>query len=316
MPSGPLGTRPWVTTVPQGAGERILNEVLIGNRTRLGVQREGPGGPIRVTGTVRIGRDRWRQLSARRPERYAASVLRSVLESRGIRVLGRVRSATPAEGAERSMRKLWAPAVETGSLRILARHVSPHLETYLEVVNKDSHNLLADQIFKTVGRIVVGDGSYAGGGRAVERFLADEVGVDTANIILEDGSGLSSLNRVAPSDFVSLLRYMAASPFWETFWGTLPEAGNARELARMHRTAAAGNLRAKTGTIQSVSALSGMVRAANGERIVFSILSNEVRSTRRAKRIEDLIGTRLALFERPLEATGDAGSGGESHDPP
>src|SRR5690606_18415040 len=65
---------------------------------------------------------------------------------------------------------------------------------------------------------------------------------------------------------------------------------------------AEGNLRAKTGTIDRVSALSGYVSSSNGERLAFSIISNNVPSTWMAKRVEDAIGARLAAFERPLIA--------------
>jgi LysM repeat protein len=103
---------------------------------------------------------------------------------------------------------------------------------------------------------------------------------------------------------VNLLAYMAGSPMWESFWYTLPEAGARDGLHRMYKTAADGNLRAKTGTINRVSALSGYVKAANGERLAFSIISNNVPSTWKAKRIEDGIGARLAAFDRP-PVTGD-----------
>jgi D-alanyl-D-alanine carboxypeptidase/D-alanyl-D-alanine-endopeptidase (penicillin-binding protein 4) len=66
----------------------------------------------------------------------------------------------------------------------------------------------------------------------------------------------------------------------------------------MQRTRADRNLVAKTGTLSGVSALSGYVRAANGELLAFSILSNDVASTWRAKRVEDGIGVRLANFTR------------------
>ena len=73
----------------------------------------------------------------------------------------------------------------------------------------------------------------------------------------------------------------------------------------MYRTRAAGNLRAKTGTIDRASALSGLVRSATGERILFSILANDVPSTNAAKRIEDQIGAELAEFERSFETLPD-----------
>lgn len=66
----------------------------------------------------------------------------------------------------------------------------------------------------------------------------------------------------------------------------------------MQGTEAAGNLRAKTGTIEDVSALSGVVRSQDSERLAFSILVNGTPSTTRAKRVENQIGVRLASFSR------------------
>jgi D-alanyl-D-alanine carboxypeptidase/D-alanyl-D-alanine-endopeptidase (penicillin-binding protein 4) len=126
------------------------------------------------------------------------------------------------------------------------------------------------------------------------------VGIDPAEIQIKDGSGLSAQNLAAATVFIRTLEYMEESEYWEIFLGTLPEAGVRRELGRMYRSPAAGNLRAKTGTLDGVSALSGMVRTRAGERIAFSILSNDVRSEFRAKRAEDLIGIRLASLTRPF----------------
>ena len=114
---------------------------------------------------------------------------------------------------------------------------------------------------------------------------------------IEDGSGLSNLNRATPSAFVHLLRHVATSDYADSFWASLPEAGNRSELRRMYRTAAAGNLRAKTGTIRRVSALSGIVRSADGEQILFSILSNNVPSAGacEANRGRDRHRTRILL---------------------
>ena len=94
---------------------------------------------------------------------------------------------------------------------------------------------------------------------------------------------------------------MATSDHWDAFVSTLPEAG--RSLLRMYGTRAARNLRAKTGTIDGVSALTGIVTTQDGETLLFSVLSNELRSTGAAKRIEDRIGARLAEFRRRLTPT-------------
>jgi D-alanyl-D-alanine carboxypeptidase/D-alanyl-D-alanine-endopeptidase (penicillin-binding protein 4) len=172
---------------------------------------------------------------------------------------------------------------------------------YLNVVNHESHNLFAETIFKTMGKVVVGQGSFDGGARAVESFTARNVGLDHHDIVAVDGSGLSESNRVSAGGLVEILRYVSQSPQWDAFLSTLPEAG--RTLRRMYSTRAARNLRAKTGTIEGVSALTGVVSARNGERLLFSILSNDVASTGAAKRIEDRIGSRLANFQRVLPET-------------
>lgn len=134
------------------------------------------------------------------------------------------------------------------------------------------------------------------------RYLRDVVGVPGTEFVVEDGSGLSRLNRATPALFVEVMRHVSAQEYANVFWGSLPEAGNRRELGRMYYTPAAGNLRAKTGTIARVSALSGQVLTADGERVLFSIVSNNVPSTSRSKNIEDLIGVELASFRRATAA--------------
>jgi D-alanyl-D-alanine carboxypeptidase/D-alanyl-D-alanine-endopeptidase (penicillin-binding protein 4) len=165
------------------------------------------------------------------------------------------------------------------------------------VVNKKSNNLFTELVFRTMGRSREGVGSPEASARAVASALVT-LGVDTAGVVQADGSGLSAGNRVRASTFVSLLGRLADSDVWGEMWATLPEAGNRRELARMYRTPAAGNLRAKTGTIEGVSALSGVVQSRDGERLAFSILVNGTPSTSRAKAIENEIGVRLASFTR------------------
>ena len=299
-----VGRRPIIHTIPSGAD--LPMEVTArtgGNRGRVRVSREDPSEPISIYGSLSpTGRDVWRQITVFDPPRFAASVFRSVLEERGIRVTGDVNTIADAASSPVTARSVWAPALDpkrTGP-RVIASHQSPPLLEYLQIVNKKSHNLFADLTLKTIGRIVVGEGSYTAGSDVVRRFLAAEVKTDTVGVVIHDGSGLSGLSRVSAAVFVDVLKHMSRTALWDLYWETLPEAGNPRELRRMYRTPAAGNLRAKTGTIKRVSALSGLVRSANGERILFSILANNVPSTGRAKRVEDRIGVRLASFERPF----------------
>ncbi|MFW6201998.1 MAG: D-alanyl-D-alanine carboxypeptidase, partial [Gemmatimonadota bacterium] len=166
----------------------------------------------------------------------------------------------------------------------------------------ESHNFYAEMVLRTVGRVATGDGSIEGGARAIEAMLRRPDRRQGLPLRIVDGSGLSTFNRASARTITTLLADMARSPLAQTFWSTLPVAGDYAGLGRMYRTAAAGNLRAKTGTIRGVSALSGYVRAANGEVLAFSVISNDVPSTWMAKRVEDAIGARLAEFDRPATA--------------
>ena len=304
VPTG-AGLAPEIHTIPGGADVPMTVTARTGGGGgRVTIRRQEPTQPIAITGSLSAGgREVWRQMTVPDPAHFAASVLASVLKERGIQVIGGVRTV-PNPGASRvTGRTLWAPGVAAPRRgpQVLARHQSPPLLEYLKIVNKKSHNLFAEVTLKTLGRVVAGDGSFEGGSRVIGAYLADEVHTDTTGLRVLDGSGLSSLNRVSAATFVDVLRHMAEGDQWAAYWETLPEAGNPRELRRMYQTPAAGNLRAKTGTIEHVSALSGVVRSANGERILFSIIANDVPTTYGAKRIEDRIGVSLASFERPFD---------------
>jgi PBP4 family serine-type D-alanyl-D-alanine carboxypeptidase len=303
-PAAQAGWRPEVTLVPGGEGIGVVNQAttVAGGRTTIRIRRSAYDGPVVVTGQIARGAgDVVRAVVISDPERFAAATLRYEIEERGITVDGAVRGVTTEAESPVTGRSVFAPGLEQEApMRVLAVHTSPPLIEILNIINHKSHNLMAEQALRTVGRVVTGEGTVTGGARGVRAMLDRELG-DDADIELRqyDGSGLSVLNRANARSFIQLLDAMSDSPMWQAFWSTLPEAGAPGGLRRMYRTPAEGSLRAKTGTINNVSALSGYVSAQNGERIAFSIISNEVPSTWRAKRIEDGIGARLAALDRP-----------------
>ncbi|HSH76434.1 MAG TPA: D-alanyl-D-alanine carboxypeptidase/D-alanyl-D-alanine-endopeptidase [Longimicrobiales bacterium] len=299
VPAAP-GEPPAVHTVPDYPGLAVVNEartVAAGVRPRVHILRDDPLDSVRVEGRILSGaRDVWRQMTVSVPAHFAAAAFKAELERRGITVAGGVRVVDhPGESV---LGPVAAPALGARRARVLARHVSDPLLAYLQVVNKESNNLYAELVFRALGRAAEGVGSPEAGARAVRREL-EALGVDMSGVTQLDGSGLSAGNRVSAATFVSVLQRMASGPNWQAYWATLPEAGRRGGLSRMYRTAAAGNLRAKTGTIEGVSALTGMVRSADGERIAFSLLVNGTRSTSRAKTAENEVGAVLASFRRP-----------------
>ncbi|MFW6199384.1 MAG: D-alanyl-D-alanine carboxypeptidase/D-alanyl-D-alanine-endopeptidase, partial [Gemmatimonadota bacterium] len=302
-----------VETVPVGAPVPVdIQAETVTRRTRHPVWavRETLDEPVVLIGQQQLDdREIWRRMPVPDPALYAATRLRTILEEEGIEVRGAIRSESGGEPSSVTGRDLWAPGMDGSSPPVvLAEHLSPPLLELLGVVNRESHNLFAESIARTLGRVVAGDASFDGGVRVIRSFLVDEVGVPAEEVRPLDGSGLSQESRVSPYALVALLDHMYRSPHWEAFWSTLPEAGNWRQLRRMYRSPAAGNLRAKTGTLRSVSALSGVVEARNGERLAFSILSNDVPSTSMAKAVEDRMGIRLASFSRPTDPPPLAGA--------
>ena len=298
--AGRGGEPPEIHTVPPNAGldvENVAETVAGSARPRLAILREDPLEAIRIQGRITRGsRDVWRQMTVPRPAHFAASAFLAVLDERGIQLGGGIEVVN--DPTESIVGRLNVPS-DAGRrrTRILARHTSPALREYLAVINKRSNNLFAELVFRTLGRVRDGLRSPNSSEQAVKESLAN-IGVPVDDLVLLDGSGLSAGNRVSPGAFVGLFDGMARSPEWPEYWETLPEAGQRPGLPRMYRTAAAGNLRAKTGTIEGVSALSGVVRSQDEERLAFSILLNGARSTTAAKRVENLIGARLAEFAR------------------
>ena len=311
-PGAQPGLPPNVKLIPGGEAVGIVNEAttVAGRKSWIHAMRTSYDGPIVVRGQIGKGTLAvMKTVPVSDPARWAAAVLRETLTKRGVVVTGQVEAVqTPAE-SPLTGRMVFAPAFsDKPPVRVLAIHESPPLFDILEVVNKKSHNLLAEQTLRTVGRVALGDGTVEAGARAVHHLLQAETGSSSPELQIYDGSGLSVLNRVTTRSIVHLLSFMAKSPMSQDYMATLPEAGASDGLRRMQRTGAFHNLRAKTGTIDNVSALSGYVRAANGERLAFSIISNSVPSTYRAKRIEDQIGARLAAFDRSSEAGTDTAS--------
>jgi D-alanyl-D-alanine carboxypeptidase/D-alanyl-D-alanine-endopeptidase (penicillin-binding protein 4) len=303
---GAVGAAPTVHTIPDHAGLEVVNAaqtVASEARPRLAILRDDPLGPVRVEGRLlATSRDVYREMTVPVPAHFAASVFRAALEERGVTVLGGIRTV---DSRERSIvGGLHAPALGRRGSRVLARHVSDPLSAYLAVVNKESNNLFAELVFRLIGRTTSGVGSPEASARAVRTALG-ELDVDMSDVVQLDGSGLSSGSRVSAATFVDIIDRMAASPVWTEYWGSLPEAGRRGELGRMYNTPAAGNLRAKTGTIEGVSALTGMVRSRTGERLAFSLVVNGTRSNSRAKAAENQVGVLLASFNRAVETGPD-----------
>ncbi len=261
-----------------------------------------PGGKQRivVTGRIALGDEPmqlWKKID--NPPLYFGESLKAMLAANGVRVKGKVRvGLAPKDGAVFYVRR------------------SDSLDLVLKRVNKNSSNFTAEQLVKTLGAQVSGaQGSWSNGLAAVEGFLA-EAGIPRGTYIMKNGSGLNDANRFSASQLCTLLRAM-----WERstsspeFLSSLGIAGRDGTLAfRMSSTEAAGRLRAKTGTLENVSALSGVVETVGGEHFAFALMVNDfAQRTVGINRGLDAIGAALAELGTPggpaaglAKARGDA----------
>jgi D-alanyl-D-alanine carboxypeptidase/D-alanyl-D-alanine-endopeptidase (penicillin-binding protein 4) len=307
-PGAAAGRPAEIRTTPSTQGLLIQNQVATITSGPSTVRFTYDPAGLVITGRMARGHPGVaRSVTVVDPANFAAAAFRAVLQDAGIAVHGGVRTVRTSEDSPIGFGAVSASGEGAPPPRVLGTHMSPTLREVTAVTNHVSQNLFAESLFKTVGRVALGDGSFEGGARAVRYFLECEKPIDFSSLIMVDGSGLSPINKVTPRATVHLLDLMTRTDVWEPFFESLPlaaspEGGQHSLRNRMGGTAAARNLRAKTGTIANVSSLSGYVRSADGELIAFSIFANDIPSTGAAKRTEDAIGVRLAQFTRPPES--------------
>lgn len=248
-----------------------------GGTTALAVDRLPGEAVVRLTGTIAAGAPpETLRLAIEDPAHYAAWRFKSLLEARGVRVLGRVSARHRAAGpADDPALRGSAPAMRPPQPPALARLTPPPLLADLAVTNKISQNLHAELLLRRVGR-VAGTGSIADG-QAVVRGMMQQAGVPRAAYDLSDGSGMSTYNRLAPRGVVTFLRWTGAQPWGAAWRGTLPVGGVDGTLRnRFQGTPLAGRVFAKTGTLNATNALSGFLLARSGRTLLFSAFANDV----------------------------------------
>lgn len=184
---------------------------------------------------------------------------------------------------------------------VLARHLSDPAPSVVRRALKSSDTLSAELLLRILGAVDSGDRGSVPSGLAVVRKTLDDLVGQESGYRLADGSGISRYNLVSPRFMTDLLAATARDPrLGPWLHDSLPVAGVDGTLAgRMLGTAAARNLRAKTGTLRSVSCLSGYVTSADGERLAFSMMMTQyLASTRSIREIQDRLGALMAGFRR------------------
>jgi D-alanyl-D-alanine carboxypeptidase/D-alanyl-D-alanine-endopeptidase (penicillin-binding protein 4) len=242
-------------------GIRRVSGQIVGDESFFDAKRMAPGwkpwyfmNESAPLSALTVDRARYRGRVTREPALAAALSFRAALLRAGISVAGRAMTGTAHETA--------VPLASTESVP---------LEQILRFMDHESDNFTAEILLKQLGAGFGLQGTTAAGAEVVHRLLAEQR-IPLAGVRIVDGSGLSRLDRLTPVSVVGMLQSSwLDQDLREILIAALPVAGRSGTLdGRMRGTAAAGRVRAKTGTLSVASALSGYVK----RRYAFSIIQN------------------------------------------
>jgi D-alanyl-D-alanine carboxypeptidase/D-alanyl-D-alanine-endopeptidase (penicillin-binding protein 4) len=283
---------PVVTTVePWGAtsadaGSCILRElsfcIIVRARTAaagapstLDAMR-GPGlREVDIIGQIPAdGKPEYLSLAAPHPPWFAAAGARRAIVAAGIPVRAR--------GFITELRK----SDDQAPRRTIWSHDSEPLSDLLADLWLPSDNMLAETLLRALGAQPPARSGSSADGIAWEKTWLKKLGVDTAAVTIEDGSGLSTYDRITPHDLVTILKYDWDGPNRALVLDDLPIAGVRGTIKSAYTgTAAEQHVFAKTGTLSHVSALAGYAANAKHGAVIFAF------------QVDDWIGEAAALRE-------------------
>jgi D-alanyl-D-alanine carboxypeptidase/D-alanyl-D-alanine-endopeptidase (penicillin-binding protein 4) len=272
--------------------------VVSGARRRINLYRPIEQNVVYLSGEMAADDGGYvEDVTVHNPAGLFAVFLREALARRGITVRGNIRTVNWLDREKTPMN--WNELIELGSVESLP------IRDIIREVQKPSQNLYTDLILAHVGERTRRSDTPSSrtsedlGIDELNRF-AREVGINSGDLQFEEGSGLSRNNLTTPNATIALLQFMSRHKSADVYLDALPIAGVDGTLRnRMKGTPAAGNARAKTGTLRWANSLSGQVKTASGERLIFSIMLNRYYNTdpnRTARAEVDTIAVMLASF--------------------
>ncbi|MCB2018945.1 MAG: D-alanyl-D-alanine carboxypeptidase, partial [Hydrogenophaga sp.] len=245
---------------------------------------------------ARCGEKEW-PVAYQDPASYAARALEGLWRNSGGALTGKVvMGKTPA------------------SARLLHEARSLPLSEIITDVNQWSNNVMAQQVFLTLGRVAPTrvdsmtvprgplvperQGRLERSREVISRWWHNTLGIRQPTPVMENGSGLSRVERITPEGLAELLRHAARDPRGATFVQSLSVAGVKGTAARIGRSPdslAHGNAWLKTGTLRDVTGIAGYVNAVNGVRYVVVGFINHPNASAARPALDTLIEWTAAL---------------------
>jgi D-alanyl-D-alanine carboxypeptidase/D-alanyl-D-alanine-endopeptidase (penicillin-binding protein 4) len=191
---------------------------------------------------------------------YLAAVFRALWEREGGVWTGKVREAAVPAAA-----------------RLIAAQESPPLGVLIRDINKFSNNVMTQQLFLTMGAASGEPGNPARGGAAVRNLLSAR-GIDVPGLVLENGCGLSRVERITAASLSAVLADAWKSQWMPELMASLPISGVDGTMKA--RNVPTGAAHMKTGLLEDTRAVAGYVLAASGRRYVVVAIINHANASR------------------------------------
>ncbi len=301
VPSGKAGESIVRTSDTEGYVTVQNHMSTVGDRSAqptIGVHRGLSDNNIKVWGEFVPGSKGFgARLSVHQPALWAAKLFGRALKTRGIQVDGQTLSRD--SHVPPSQRFDPSHSVE------LAFVQSQPLGEIAKKTNKESNNLFAELILRTLGRergemspSPQGLGRERGddeSGLAVIRLWLERYGISTTHLALHDGSGLSRLDLVTPETNARFLLSLSKTNVGLVFRESLPTAGRDGTLAGRLKTLS-DSVSAKTGSLTYDNSLSGYLTTSKGQLFTFSIMCNDQTGSVNSIRVIDQIVALLAAY--------------------
>lgn len=240
-------------TEPQLTGVKIVNEVITG-ASGTGDNVYAYSAPfselIYVRGSYGLDLNKKIGGSIPDPALQLASELSAELLKAGISIDGGYSTARILNMEKRTF---------SSDLTPLDRHVSPELEKVVYWFNQKSINLYGEHLLASIALKHGEEGSTREGVRVMTSFWNKRLGINTNELNLYDGSGLSPANRITTSAMAEILCSIQDQPWYTDFYKSLPEYNN---------------MKMKSGSISDVLGYAGYHKSSSGTPFVFSILVN------------------------------------------
>lgn len=286
LPGKKTGMEAFITTEPATDYIKIVNHtktVASDGKKAIKIERAHGENTITVTGTIPSKAKAMKEwVAVWEPSFYAMSLLEDSLTNQGIQLVGKIiRGSAP------------------GKLDPMISHKSMPLSELLIPFMKLSNNGHAEVLVKEMGKVVHNEGSWEKGLEVMDSDLK-RFGINTDQLVIRDGSGISHASLIPANEITFLLYQVQKGKWFPAFKNSLPVSGASDRMtggtlrSRMKSELLKEKVMAETGSLTGVSTLAGYVNTSNGETLIFAVLLNNLLDEKTGKKVQDQIVEILA----------------------